>query len=299
MNTKFHHLLVGVDFSPICGTALKTAARLAAAHQASLTIVHAIDPWVADEFKHAFNYTDEQLLADVDKKVRTFVEQTVPGASVEVVVRIGHPVVSMQEVGRERNADLLVMGTRGTDHGPNELGAVAAKTVRKAETDVLLVRSAHEGPFHKVTACVDFSETSARVVKIAAQVAHIDHATLSALHVSQSPMMLSLNYAGFLPEVPAEDRVVANEARFQLQEFVSKSLAEQTDTAELKPVPIVVEHVSIREAIVDYLKNKSADLLVLGSHGKSHIKDFLLGTAAETMVRNASCSVLVVKPKGL
>ncbi len=289
------HLLVGVDFSTVCVTAVKTALRLAHESGATVTAVHVVHPWLADELKHAFNHGDEQVARDVERKVRQFIEPLneflVP---VEVVVRVGHPVVVMQEMCLEVGADLLVLGTRGSDHGPNEVGAVAAKCIRKVKADVLLVRQAHQGPFRRVTACVDFSETSARALRMADKLARLEGAGLTALHVCQSPGMLSLNYAGFLPDVPREERQVLREAEGRLEQFVREMLEPHAEG--VRPAPVVVEHVSIREAIAAYLGGREVDLLVLGLQGRSHIKEFFIGTAAETMIQQASCSVLVVKP---
>ena len=40
------------------------------------------------------------------------------------------------------------------------------------------------------------------------------------------------------------------------------------------------------------------DLIVMGTHGRTSIKDFFVGSTAETVVRRATCNVLAVKPDG-
>ena len=52
-----------------------------------------------------------------------------------------------------------------------------------------------------------------------------------------------------------------------------------------------------RSEIVDEVENWSADLIVLGSHGYSGIKRFLLGSVASSVVSHAPCSVEVVRRK--
>lgn len=49
--------------------------------------------------------------------------------------------------------------------------------------------------------------------------------------------------------------------------------------------------------IIDKARDWDADLLVLGSHGRSGLERFLMGSVAEKVVSNAPCSVLIVKSK--
>ena len=50
--------------------------------------------------------------------------------------------------------------------------------------------------------------------------------------------------------------------------------------------------------ILEEVKNWSADLVVLGSHGSKGLTRFLLGSVSETIVRHAPCSVEVVTARG-
>jgi nucleotide-binding universal stress UspA family protein len=61
-----------------------------------------------------------------------------------------------------------------------------------------------------------------------------------------------------------------------------------------------VEFTSIEASPAEGLRaraeEKRADLIVIGSHGHRGVRRFLLGSVAETVVRHAPCSVLVVHP---
>ncbi len=52
-----------------------------------------------------------------------------------------------------------------------------------------------------------------------------------------------------------------------------------------------------RSVIVDEAKEWSADLIVVGSHGRTGIARFLLGSVAQSVVSHAPCSVEVVRKK--
>ncbi len=47
--------------------------------------------------------------------------------------------------------------------------------------------------------------------------------------------------------------------------------------------------------IIEYGKAANADLIAIGARGKSTIRNLLLGSVAETVMRNASCPVLVIR----
>jgi nucleotide-binding universal stress UspA family protein len=67
---------------------------------------------------------------------------------------------------------------------------------------------------------------------------------------------------------------------------------------------IAVRHVFLEgdpaAEIVRYGRDANMDLIVMGTHGRSGLERLLMGSVAEKVLRDASCSVLVVKlPKGI
>jgi nucleotide-binding universal stress UspA family protein len=73
---------------------------------------------------------------------------------------------------------------------------------------------------------------------------------------------------------------------------VAESLREKGFTAEA-----AVRDGDPRSVIVDEAKEWSADLIVVGSHGRTGIKRWLLGSVAQSVVSHAPCSIEVVRKK--
>lgn len=74
---------------------------------------------------------------------------------------------------------------------------------------------------------------------------------------------------------------------------------------QIRPVNprIPVRHVCLEgdpaTRIVGYCQSAGIDLVVMGTHGRTGVERLLMGSVAEKVLREASCSVLVVKlPKG-
>ena len=78
----------------------------------------------------------------------------------------------------------------------------------------------------------------------------------------------------------------------RLTHRVANSLAAHGLSAEA-----VVHDGDPRSVIVDEAQDWKADLIVLGSHGYSGFKRWLLGSVAQSVVSHAPCSVEVVRDK--
>ncbi len=112
-------------------------------------------------------------------------------------------------------------------------------------------------------------------------------AEVRLLHVLQpiaisAPPQMAANYA---PEMEAQ----GTQAR-ELVERAAKTLR----TAGFK-VETHVEKGDVRLKIIDSAAEWNADLIVIGSHGRSGIPRLLLGSVADFVARNAPCSVEIVR----
>lgn len=295
---RLHHIIAAIDFTPSCRSALREAVRRAALDGALITAVHVMDEFLVHELKKALSTDQATIRADWLERLRQFAANATDGvASVQAEVRIGHPFSALADACREHHADLLVMGAKGSRNEPHRIGVIAAKCVRKAPVDVLVVREDAPGPFKKMVVCVDFSENSAKAVQCALHLAKQDGAALDCLHVLQSALAMSLDYGGgFAPSLPtAIDPQAAAHRTTEVSDFVTPLAREATN---VEVTPLVVERLNIREAIVEHVNNSHSDLVVLGTRGKAGLREMLIGTTAEKIVQNAPCSILAVKPDG-
>lgn len=55
---------------------------------------------------------------------------------------------------------------------------------------------------------------------------------------------------------------------------------------------------NVAEAIIQASEDAQVEMIVMGSHGRTSIKEFLLGSVAERVLKRATCNVMVVKPDG-
>lgn len=292
----FHRVVVAIDFTKHCRIALKEAVHRAAEDHAEVFAVHVMDEFLMEELKRAQSTDRVTIRKEWEQKLIHFIGEAGlrEAPNIRVEVRIGHPFQELVEACRVRQADLLVMGAKGSRSEPNRIGVIAAKCIRQAPVDVLVVRQDAQGPFKKVLACVDFSENSAKAVQCALHIAHQDGASVEALFVYQSAMAMALDYGGMIaPAVTGADPEALANWQKDLEDFIAPLNRGENGVVL---TPVVKERVNIREAILDQVNETHADLVVLGTRGKSGLRELFIGTTAEKIVQNAPCSILAVKP---
>lgn len=298
MNT-ITSIVVGIDFTPGSAAALREALRISRWNRAGVRAVHVIDTLVATELEEAMSAFQENvregLIADV-KQAWTAFSATIEGAStVPIDVRIDNRIRGILADARDAKADLLVLGAYGTREPEVGLGTVATSCVRHAMSKVLLVRDTQSGPFKTVVACVDFSPTSLLALDQAARVATQDGAALHVLHVFDAPWH-QLHYRAPTPEAdPHFQKQYRDGLERRLHAFADE-LGREIEY--LKPTFALFDWQGHRSGIVEYANSVGADLIVLGTRGRTNLRDVLLGSTAEKALRDSKCSVLAVKPEG-
>ena len=142
---------------------------------------------------------------------------------------------------------------------------------------------------------VDFSDCSRRALDHALAVARCYGSTVTALHViSPAPVMAAgPHYAGAAARVttalPPTDRHIATA---QVQR-----LAEAEHVPGVRVATLVAEAPVIYTEILEQAERLGADLVVLGTHGRSGFERLFLGSTAERVLRTARCPVMTVPPK--
>jgi len=136
---------------------------------------------------------------------------------------------------------------------------------------------------------VDLSGTSERALLYAAELSEKLGARLTVLYVVPEPAPALPDMMMPVPVATADTDDLTAAGREAVAELVAKNnLGRLNPTSEVRVGDAGEEIV----AAADDLK---ADLLVVGTHGRSGLKHLLLGSVAERVVRHASCPVLTVR----
>jgi nucleotide-binding universal stress UspA family protein len=210
---------------------------------------------------------------------------------VQVEVADGPPERAILQAADDTGADLVVVGSTGA-RGLRRLflGSVASDVVRHGHTSVLVARPAPETGW--VLLAVDFTPASQAAAEVAAEEARRRGARLCVLHSMElvSPEAM-LAEPGVIPSpalmvTPTDDLVDAGRRR--LTDFLARLSIEAESEVVVGPPA---------DSIVSAARDRGVELVVVGTSNKSGIDRLLLGSVAATVVRDAPCPVLVVRPR--
>jgi universal stress protein A len=143
-------------------------------------------------------------------------------------------------------------------------------------------------PYKRILCPVDFSEFSNAAVEDAAGLAKAIGGELTLLHAYQNPayVLPMQGYVGlgndFLTKLRGQ---LEDEVNAQARSLRDQGIAVRTEVLEGVPYKVIVDHA----------KETQADLIVMGTHGRTGLAHALTGSVAERVVRLAHCPVLVTR----
>lgn len=137
---------------------------------------------------------------------------------------------------------------------------------------------------------IDFSDVTPRVLERATELARALGGRLVVLHVIQPPVNLSSSDP-ILIENTARITAAAEKAADKNLERLEKGL--KADLADVEVVRLTGAPVA---RILEQAALRSADFIVLGSHGHTAVYDLLVGSTAHGVLKKAACPVIIVPP---
>ncbi len=277
------------DFSDGAARAFPQAAFLAHAHDAELLILSVAGRHLSSyhEMRDRHPISEENLAEMLGDRPFDIDDLSIKQVQVEGTV-VSDRIV---EAARERDIDLIVMGTHGRT-GLNRMlmGSVAEEVVRTAPCPVLTTNGgdgdSRSTRVSRILVPIDFSEGARLALAHARELALTYGARIDLFHVVEEVVYPS-TYGIEPAELPTGEVI----------ENVENALA---DLAREK---IGIEHVVVEartgyapSAIRAYADETGTDLIVIATHGRSGLDRLLMGSVTETIVRRALQPVFVVKP---
>jgi nucleotide-binding universal stress UspA family protein len=136
---------------------------------------------------------------------------------------------------------------------------------------------------------LDGSDSSFRAAKYAIKVAKMADAEIIFMHVVVNPPYRDARNAGIMITV------YIKEAK-ELAELWYLNAGNMASNEGVKfTTETILDVASAADSIVNYAESKKADLIVIGTKGRTGIKRLLLGSVASGVVTHASCPVLVTR----
>jgi nucleotide-binding universal stress UspA family protein len=292
---KLQRLIAATDFSPTAAAGLDWAVEIAARHGARVFLVHALQlPGATTDFIVSPPDWSEAIQAAALRRLEEEAAR-VADRGVEVVtdLRLGAAAQAILDAADERDADLVALGTRGlTGLKSLLLGSTAQRVVQHCRRPVLGVHpgdARQHRALRRVLVPTDFSRDADEAARAVRRLlpAGGEPPSLVLLHVYHLPVEFTAY--GTVPTSLSWMDDIGAEIESRLE-----SLAADLRQNGLE-VEIAAREGYPPEAIVEEAAKRRADLVAMGTHGRSGLRHLLLGSTAERVVAMAPCPVLTVR----
>jgi nucleotide-binding universal stress UspA family protein len=288
-------LVVPVDFSERAGATAKHALAMAKNFGSELIFVHVV-PKVPFEYAAfeggaytgAFWPKEEELKDSATRTMDTFVEKLAPQVEVEKLVLMGDPTAKIEELTRERGADLVLIPTHG--YGTFRrfvLGSVTSKLLHDLDcpvftgTHISKIPAYDPHPYQRIACAVDLGEQSERVLRWAWDLARACKSEFTVIHAAPS-LELGATYGDWFP-VDARDVLVKGAT-----ERLDKVMAKVGCTGS-----VYIESAYAVSYVDRMAAESKADVLVIGRSPKEGLLG-RLRTHAYAIIRESPCPVISV-----
>jgi len=154
--------------------------------------------------------------------------------------------------------------------------------------------------FERILIPTDFSDCSRKAIGLGLSLASRFDADVLLLHIEGGSPKDSTYYsseatAAELSEMETAERAVYSEFERANVEMASATGLKCVGNSRVK---IRICTGAPAEEVLRAAEEARADLIVMGTHGRTTMKDFFVGSTTERVVERASCAVFAVKPDG-
>jgi len=282
-------MLVPTDFSRGAELALKRALLLPRVPDAAIHVVHVLPPDLPVKRRAGVESEARTRLDRMLARARR--RKAAAGVRLTAELLAGQPFVEIIRASRRRDVDLIVVGRHGRRPIRDMfIGTTAERVVRKGDVPVLVVNLEPTGPYRRPVLAVDLEDSSRRTVELALRVLGPEPRHVDVVHGFHVP------FSGFiaarLPSGEASEWTRAHRA--PAEKGLTRFLAPYLDTGVRWKM--VVRHGDPRSVVLATATRRNADLIAVGTHGRSGVAHALIGSVAEWILDAAACDVLVARP---
>ncbi len=289
-------ILVGVDFSDITESVVKTANFFSKLFGAKVKLIHVIEPpsplLYEEGFEPLLTIDGVELVVEVEAALREKAEEEIkklikifdPEIPVDYQIEVGDIAETILEVSEEEKIDLILIGSH--QKGLLELlliGSITEKIVNKSRTSVLVVKGNIIEDIKKLLVGYDFLPNSIEALEVAKEIASKTGAEIDIVHIDADEWFAHLAHV--------------HEEVYNKKIKLLEDLKEKIEKEISVPVKFEIQKGNPDQLLIEKIKEYDPDLVVVGKRKGKKIKKFFLGRTAMKVVRNSPKPVLIVRKR--
>ncbi len=277
-------LAIATDLSERADRALDRAFALAREHGCGLNIIHVVDDSLPDDI------VSQQISSAKEHLDRDISERLADGKiDVAINVTAGDPFRTIVEETQRLGTDVLISGMHRKDSLRDFVaGTTIGRVIRSVNCPVLLVRNRAADKYEKIMIATDFSPSSRFALGAAVSLA--PSARFQLVHAYDVPF-------GGLIDSPETREILERENIARLNAFAEEEMVAISE--RVSPRPQFANPCTIRGAVLQALSTHAAsmkaDMLAVGTHGRTGIGRMILGSVAETLIADPPTDLLIAR----
>lgn len=297
---RLKKILVGVDFgfqgqslsgllSPPTETAIERGLLLSEQNGAELCFATVLDAEVTTErLIHDARTDDPNVFDQAHALLGQLVQKAQQrGLKAEGRVLVGRSWVKLIQETVENNHDVVIVGTRHESLIDRVLfGSTAIKLLRKCPRPVWVAKPSGGKPLNSVLVAHDLGPVGRDALDMGLALALAENLQLHVLHGLEQLPVRDVTGLGF---ASPESKLLHDQARDRI-------LVELGGIELSQPAQIRIVNGRPEAAILEMVEEKSIDLLIMGTLGRTGLRGVLTGNTAERILSRLQCSLLTVKP---
>ena len=294
----YKRMLITLDGSEISEVVFPYAKELAGRIGLEVILLHVHSPEEGEAAPLHQAYIErkaeimKQLAAEVQQKTATGQRDKAIQVRGELIT--GYPAEEILRYADENNIDLILMATHGRS-GVRRwvMGSVAEKVLQASKVPIWLVRAGisqektrHKWPKGTMLVLLDGSRLAEAVlphVKTLAKQQNAEPVDVVLFGVCE-PLVESGYY---IPDVPMRLEELKKYLAKVEKQLKDAGLSVRSEVRKGKPA----------EQIIEYASEKSFNLIVMSTHGRSGLGRWVFGSVASKVLHEASTPILLIRPQ--
>lgn len=293
----FQNILFPYDGSEHSKVALNNVITLAKSHSAKVTLLNVFQvAKIAPLDKATYDYINEMSRFMEDRSngilqdpFNLLVENDIP---VEKIILEGHPRTVILDTIKEKNCDLVIMGSRGLGAIKSiVLGSVSHYIIHHTDIPVFITNN-FESNFKHILFPIEGNEIDSTLSQHLIDMAKAYQAKVTVFHAWNTNKMNEF----------VDENHPSYHSLYELVELMrkdaQKKLFDVSRYIEQQGITVVSElyegHTG--EGILETSINHDCDLIIIGKHQRYAIERWLLGSSSLFVAHHSQCPVLFIKP---
>ena len=307
---QFSHIVFVNDAKEYNHYAVRQATDLARINQAQLTFI-----WCFSSLKKLSknqpkqNILIEEMLEFKRAELEQNLKQYTGVINIEIKVLLGNPTIDIIREVIDSKVDLLIKSVEKSGFKHILFDSLDLKLLRQCPCPVWLIKMAEKDADKKILVAIDCdienpenAPLNVKLLEMAAYFAIDRSAELHVVHVwnfENEKFLRSVSVDYKTEDIDSLIQAARKNRHNWLKETVAACWAnlEQSSRRSLMTKLHLLDGYATFK-IPELAENIGAELLVMGTLGRTGIQGFLIGNTAENILFNVDCSVLALKPDG-